>query len=104
MAGVGEQPGQAFAEECAVLGDHDAHANSATSEVPFPDGLERVSVPPAAATRSPSEVSPKAGSAPPTPSSRTSTTTRPLSWATLAESRVADACFSAFVNPSATTK
>lgn len=73
-----------------VLGDHHAHTNSATFAVPFPSGLETVSVPPAAATRSLSEVRQKAGLAPPMPSSPTSTTTRPRSWSTVAEGRVAE--------------
>ena len=59
VAGVLEQPPQALAQERLVLGDHDAHGSSATTAVPSPRGLETLTLPPSAATRSVMPASPE---------------------------------------------
>ena len=60
VAGVVEEPGEPFAQQHLVLGDHDPHGSSATSVVPGP--FETTSnEPPCAATRSAQSAEPGAG-------------------------------------------
>ena len=70
-AGLFEQAGEAFAQDHGVVGQGYAHGISARSVVPRPGGLEIVSRPPSASTRSASPRSPEppVGVAPPMPSS-----------------------------------
>ena len=79
--------------------------NCATSVVPLPDGLSSVIVPPNASilSFSPTRPEPQAGSAPPTPSSRTQTQRRPWRSSTVTSMRDASACFVVFVSVSATS-
>ena len=76
-AGFAEQPRDPFTEQDAVFGDRYAHGISARTRVPPPAGLQMRSLPPCASTRSasPRSPEPRSVSAPPTPSSTTSTTT-----------------------------
>src|SRR5207244_1985148 len=78
----------------------------AKTRVPAPRELSTVSVPLRAATRSsrPRSPEPAAGSAPPTPSSATSTSMQSPPLRTLSRASVACAYFVTFVNASATTK
>ena len=77
--GVPEQPGQALAQQDAVLGDGYPHGISALTRVPPPTGLQTRSRPSSASTRSasPRRPEPASVSAPPPPSSVISTTSRP---------------------------
>ena len=101
---VGEQPRQTLAQQHRVLGDHDAHGSSALTIVGPPSGLETVSVPSMVAARVIRPSSPPPGArAPPTPSSSTSSDDVPV-LRMRTSSRVAAACFAAFVRASATTK
>src|SRR5262249_43733024 len=104
-AGLGEQASHALAEEQRVVGDHDTHGISALSRVPTPGGLSRTSVPPSASTRSdsPRSPDPPAGSAPPSPSSATSTRATPFRRCTVTETACAEAYFATFASASATT-
>src|SRR5690606_37454472 len=87
-ARVLEQPDQPFAQQHGVFGDDDlqgciccAHTGiSARRVVPDPGGESRASEPSNAPTlsASPCNPEPRPGSAPPTPSSRTSTQACPL--------------------------
>src|SRR5215213_6376742 len=83
-----------------------AHGISAWSRVPRPGGLSSDSVPSSAATRSasPRRPDPRATSAPPTPSSATSTVTWPFARRTATVASVACAYFATFVSASDTTK
>ena len=73
-AGLHHQPGESLAEQRGVVGDHDAHGNTASTLVPCGSTSETRSEPPTAATRSASPWRPlPEASAAPTPSSRTST-------------------------------
>ena len=78
-ARLGEQPREPLAQEHRVVGEDHSHGISACTTVPRPGGLSTSSRPPSASTRSASPRSPvpRAPSAPPTPSSATSTTARP---------------------------
>ena len=71
-----EQPRDALAQQQAVVGQDYAHGTSALTVVPSPGGEWTSRRPSSAARRSarPRRPVPPAGSAPPTPSSRTSTT------------------------------
>src|SRR5215213_10827873 len=103
---VGQQPGQALAQQDGVLGDHDPHGSSARITVGPPGGLVTVSWPSTAATRSarPRRPLPRAGSAPPAPSSMTSTMSRSRWRLMRTEISAARACLAALVRASATTK
>src|SRR5215211_4185483 len=103
---VGQQPGQALAQQHGVLGDHDPHGSSALITVGPPGGLVMVSSPSTAATRSarPRRPLPRAGSAPPAPSSMTSTMSRSRWRAMRTPISAARACLAALVRASATTK
>ena len=72
---VGEETLEALAQEHAVFGDHDPHGISALTRVPPPSGVQIRSRPPSASTRSasPRRPEPRSVSAPPMPSSTTST-------------------------------
>ena len=74
--------------------------------VPSPGSLSITSVPSTAATRSVRPLSPEpvVARAPPTPSSRTSTTSSPSSWATRTLAWLARAYLATFVSASATVK
>src|SRR5262249_22740165 len=106
MPTVLEEPPEALAQQHLVLGDHDAHGSSAVSVVPRRCSLSMRSVPPWAATRSerPRSPEPAAGVAPPTPSSATETTSRPLTRPALRTILVAFACLTALVRPSQAMK
>ena len=79
LAGVDQQAGQPGSQQHGVLGDHDPHGSSTRRVVGPPAGLMHVAAcrrgrrPGRAGRRRPV---PRSGSAPPTPSSRTSTTRR----------------------------
>src|SRR5262249_42680629 len=79
-AGVLEQPRDAFAQQHAVVGQPYTHGICARTVVPMPGGLTTSRRPSTIVSRSASPRSPvpDAGSAPPTPSSRTSTTAWPF--------------------------
>ena len=78
LTGIGEDPGQSGPQQHGVLGNHDPHGSSTDTVVGPPFGLITYIVPPSPATRSrrPWRPEPPAGSAPPWPLSRTSTTSR----------------------------
>src|ERR1017187_7971641 len=73
---AGEQAHQTFTEEHRIVGNHDAHGNSAVMVVPHPAGLARKRRPWWASTRStsPRMPVPASMSAPPMPSSDIRTT------------------------------
>src|SRR5439155_14582597 len=77
MARLLEQPHDALAHQYRVVGHHYAHGIAAFTVVPSPGRLFISRTPSRAATRSasPRRPDPTVGSAPPTPSSRTSTVT-----------------------------
>ena len=80
-AGLAEQQRDPFAQQHRVVGDHYAHGISALSRVPPAGGLQIFRRPSSASTRSasPRRPEPSFGSAPPLPSSVTSTTSLPFS-------------------------
>src|SRR3954469_24442434 len=100
-----EDAGDAFAKEDGVLGEHYPHGISARITVPRPGTLSTCRRPSRASTRSarPRRPEPFSGSAPPTPSSATSTTALPFRRVT--RTPTADACayFATLVSASETT-
>ena len=104
---LAQQRDDALAQQRVVLDDHDPHGSSARIVVPSPGRLVTVELAverldPVLAGRS--ARSPR-GSAPPGPSSATSTTTQPASPSTVDAGRRAPApCLATFVSASATTK
>jgi hypothetical protein len=80
-AGILEQPHDPLAKQDRVFGDYYSHGITARTSVPCPGSESTSSRPPSDETRSsrPRRPVPAAGSAPPTPSSETSTRTCPLS-------------------------
>src|SRR5262249_46839011 len=104
-AAVPEQSREAVAQKREILGDHDAHGITAWTNVGPPGGLVTAHAPSSAWTRRRSPARPDpARSAPPRPSSVTSTTRLAPSCATRTIPCVAPACFAALVSASATTK
>ena len=59
VSAVGEQPPESLAQEDLVLGDHDPHGSSAVIVVPTSGWLSIRRLPPWAATRSRSPLSPE---------------------------------------------
>jgi hypothetical protein len=104
-AGIAEEPGEPLAEQDAVLGDRYAHGISALTRVPPPRGVQILISPPSASTRSarPRRPEPRSVSAPPTPSSLTSTTSWPFLRARSTVAEVACACFAMLARLSQTT-
>src|SRR5690348_14693307 len=127
--GVGQHAFQALGEKHGVLGDDHAHWRSArgarpwgrrggavraghghgitaSSRVPPPGGLCTVSEPPTEATRSarPDSPLPDPACAPPTPSSLTSTSSRPGCSRTVTTAALAWACLATLASASDTTK
>src|SRR6185312_2057558 len=116
-AGVGQHPFQPLGEQNGVLGHDDTragvagraghgHGITACSRVPPPGGLCTVSEPPTEATRSASPASPLPDPAwaPPTPSSLTSTSSRPACSRTVTTAALAWACLATLASASDTTK
>src|SRR5262249_38391626 len=106
LAGVDEQVREPGAQEDGVFGDHDPHGNSTMTVVGPPGGLRTCIRPPRALTRSarPWRPLPRAGSAPPTPSSVISTTRRSRCRAMATDAFVAWACLATLARASVTTK
>src|SRR5512133_3959862 len=102
---LAEQACESLAQKHAVLGDRYTHGISALTRVPPPSGVHTCSRPPSASTRSasPRRPEPRSVSAPPTPSSTTSTTTCPFVRTIAAVALVACACLPMFVRLSETT-
>jgi hypothetical protein len=77
-SGLLEQPRKALAQDHRVIRDGYPHGISARSVVPRPGGLDTVTRPPSASTRSarPRSPEPTPAAAPPIPSSATSSTSR----------------------------
>src|SRR5690606_30273464 len=105
LAGIGQETGDACSQQHRVLGDHDPHGSSTSTEVGPPTGLSTWIQPPSACTRSasPNRPVPLSGSAPPLPSSLTSIARRSPRRAMLTRADVASACFATFVSASVTT-
>ena len=105
-AGELEQLGQACSEEGVVLGEDKAHGTSRVTIVGPPSGLDTLIVPSNAARRrtTPRIPLPAAGSAPPRPSSPTSTVSTPASWEAVIQACSARACFPVLARHSATAK
>src|SRR5436190_22534235 len=91
-----------FPQQHAVLGEHYRHGISPRTRVPPPLGLQTRRRPPSDSTRSASPRKPEPLSvfAPPTPSSRTSTTSSPFARLTWTLAREARAYLATFVSPS----
>src|SRR5581483_4891105 len=106
VAGVGQESGQPRPQQDGVFGDHDAHGSSTVRMVGPPGGLTIRSVPSTAWTRSarPARPVPRLVSAPPMPSSVTSTLRWPFWRATVTAARLAPECRAMLVSASATTK
>src|SRR5689334_5236183 len=105
--GADEDVHQSFAEERGVFGDHDTEHGRSTWTVVVPlGGLDSVMVPSRAATRAvmPARPVPRAGSAPPVPSSWIRTRSRPAAAEAFTVMTLAAACLTAFVSASAMTK
>src|SRR5262249_7704599 len=105
VACLGEQPGQALAQQDRILGNHDAHGSSTSTSVGPPAGLRTSSVPSTPATRAARPDSPcPDGSAPPIPSSRITSVSVSPDRRTVTSAWLAFACFATLVSASATTK
>src|SRR2546430_1674482 len=104
-SGLAEETRNAFSEQHAVFGERYAHGISALNRVPPPRGVQMRNLPPSASTRSarPRRPEPRSVSAPPIPSSTTSTTICPSSRPTSTVAPVACACFVIFARLSDTT-
>src|SRR5690242_13520147 len=103
--GVLENPSDALPDQDAVLCDRYLHGISALSRVPAPTAESTRRAPPSASTRSARLNSPvpPSTSAPPTPSSATSTSSTPCLYATCTSALVAWACLPMFARVSLTT-
>src|SRR5919204_2266678 len=101
-AGVGEDPGHPLAQEDRVLGEDYPHGIWARMRVPAPGWLSTSRTPSRASTRStsPRNPEPRVGSAPPTPSSDTSTTARPFRRTTLISTAEASEYLATFASAS----
>src|SRR5690348_4511662 len=106
VAAVGEQPGQSLPQQHLVLGDHDAHGNSAVRIVPPSGAVSTRRLPPWAATRScsPRRPPPTFSTTPPTPSSATLMTSRSSFRPALITTDAPPECLIAFVRPSQAMK
>ena len=102
---VGEEAGEALADDDGVVGEDHPHGIAAVTRVPWPGALSTRRWPSRASTRSRSPRSPApSGSAPPTPSSVTSIATRPLARLMSIVARVAWACLTTLASASLATK
>src|SRR5262245_23664689 len=96
--GLGEQPGQPFAEQHRVVGDHDPHGSVPITIVPPSGRVRTASAPPTASARSAMPRSPApCGSASPTPSSLTVRVRVPFIAPTLTSIPAARACLTALL-------
>src|SRR6185437_15923613 len=102
---VAQQALQAVAQQREILGDHYSHGSSARTVVGPPGGLMTRSVPSSASTRRRKPLSPPpSASAPPLPSSWTSTESTPSPLQMRTSTRRAPECLPALASASATTK
>src|SRR5215469_218380 len=101
-----EQPGQAVPQQEEVFGDDNAHGISMFTTVGPPAGLDTASTPSnAASLRSmPASPVPRAGSAPPAPSSLTSIRSIPRSCRKSIQAWLAPACLETLASSSLTAK
>src|SRR3954447_26545140 len=103
-AGLAEQPHDALAQENIIVGDDHPHGRSARIVVPSPGRLVTWRRPSSASTRSanPRSPVPRRGSAPPAPSSATSTTSVAAESLSFTVACEAPAYFATFVSASVT--
>ena len=107
LAGVDQEAGEPGSQEHGVLGDHDAHGSSTEMVVGPPGGLITCSVPPSAVDPVAQALRARCrrtASAPPTPSSRTSMTSRSPGRPMATPARVASAWRATLVSASVTMK
>src|SRR5690606_3367307 len=105
VARLGQQADQPLAQQRQVLGDHNSHGITARSLVGPPAGLSTSRLPPSASTRWPMPPRPEPGArtAPPRPSSATSTARLPFSRPIRTVASRAPECLATLVSASATT-
>ena len=102
---LGQEPCQALTDDDRVVGEDHAHGMAAVTRVPRPGGLSITRRPSSASTRSRKPLSPAPpASAPPIPSSVTSTATLPLTRLTSIVTRDACACLTTLASASDATK
>src|SRR2546421_9524837 len=105
-AGLLEQPSESLAQDHRVVCDDYPHGISTRKVVPRPGGLDTVSQPPSASTRSarPRSPEPPPDAAPPIPSSTSSSTRTRSSLRATRRTSLACECLAAFANASLATK